>query len=168
MSLRYEPLSAAHAPELFPVLSPEIVWAHIEGSEERTLEEMGARYARVARGPAGSPGERWVNFALRLGDGALCGRVEATVHDAGGAAPWAEIAYLLGPAYWGRGLASEAVAWLMAHLREAHGVRELWAAVRPDNARSCRLLLRLGFRAAPRGVRPLASEDPGDLLFRHG
>lgn len=167
MTLRYEPLTAAHAPALFPVLSSSVVWTYVADSDERTLDEMVARYARTERGPGPDrPTERWVNFALRLPDGTCCGRIEATVHEAGSPAPWAEIAYLLGPAFWGRGLAQEAVAWLLTHLEEQHQVYEVWAAVQPDNARSCRLLARLGFQPVQPDAREVYSWDPGDALFR--
>jgi RimJ/RimL family protein N-acetyltransferase len=49
------------------------------------------------------------------------------------------------------------------HLAD-HGATELWAAVRPANTASQRLLARLGFHRAP-VVRPLASFDPGDDAF---
>ena len=42
---------------------------------------------------------------------------------------------------------------------------EVWAATRPENAPSRRLLAALDFRECPPS-RPLASWDPGDLTFR--
>jgi RimJ/RimL family protein N-acetyltransferase len=88
-------------------------------------------------------------------------RLEATSYGA-----WAEIAYLVGPAYQHRGYAREAVRWLVDHLR-ANGVVEIWAAAHPDNARSIALLEALGFsRAAP--ARQIGSYDPGDVVYMLG
>jgi RimJ/RimL family protein N-acetyltransferase len=162
--LLYEPLVEAHAAPLYPVLSPAEVWQHIWPSDATSVETLAARFRKMAAGPGDKrPGERWVNFAVRLRDGgAYCGRVEATVHADG---EWAEIAYLFGPMFWGRGYATEAVGWLRAHLREQHGVRELWAATTPGNAPSRRLLERLGFAAVEAPSRALLSADPGDLIY---
>lgn len=160
--LRYEALTPSHAPLLFPVLSAKEVWRHIGPSESATLEELAARFTRMAAGPPPEHAEeRWVNFAVRLADdGPYCGRIEATVHGS-----WAEIAYLFGPAFWGRGLATEAVHWLREHLREQFGVAELWAATRPENRASVCLLRRLGFIESP-PVHRILSADAEDLLFR--
>ena len=166
--LSYEPLRADHAAELFGPLTDARVWRHIGPPDSTRVDELAAEFARRAAGPGPDAGtERWVNYAVRLIDGyAYCGRLEATVHGT-----WAEIAYLFGPAFWGRGFASEAVSWLREDLRKCFGVTELWAAVRPDNERSLRLLRRLGFveRTPTDGAaaeRALRSADAGDLLFR--
>jgi RimJ/RimL family protein N-acetyltransferase len=156
--LEYEPLDVAHAEQLFPVLAPAAVWRYIGPSEAPTVTALQERFAQLSGPPA--PGERWENFAVRLQSGAYCGRIEATIH-----VDWAEIAYLFGPAYWGQGLATEAVSWLCARLEGEHRVREIWAATQPENHASRRLLQKLGFVSAPSGVRSLGSEDPGDLLF---
>jgi RimJ/RimL family protein N-acetyltransferase len=123
-----------------------------------TVAALHERIDRCARGPE-RPGERWYNFALlRVDDGTVIGRLEATSYGA-----WAEIAYLLGPAAQGRGYAREGVRWLLDHLR-GDGVTEFWAAVHPANARSIALLVALGFRRCE-PERPLGSYDPGDVVF---
>jgi len=55
-----------------------------------------------------------------------------------------EFGFLLDPAYWGRGLASEALAAFVER-RRALGSTELTADVDPRNAASIRLLERAGF-----------------------
>ena len=155
-----EPLAHAHADGLVAALADPSVGAFIGGPDVTTVEALHARIDRLARGP-GRPGERWLNFAVRVrATGVIAGRIEATVYGS-----WAELAYLLGPAWGGQGYAREAVAWLIAQLRAA-GVAEVWAAVHPDNARSIRLLEALGFVEAARGGRALGSYDPGDRVFR--
>jgi RimJ/RimL family protein N-acetyltransferase len=155
-----EPLSAIHAEGLHAALAHPDVERFLHGPSPTTLDAMRARIAHLLAGPPpGLAGERWWNFAVRLGtEHTVIGQLEATTYG-----DWAEIAYVFGPQWWGQGLASEATAWLVRHLAD-RGAPELWAAVHPANAASQRLLLRLGFdRAAP--ARPLASLDPGDDTF---
>lgn len=127
------------------------------GSSETSLEGMRTRVARVLAGPGANAAETWLNRTIRL-DGVIVGRVEATLH--GGIA---EIAYLLDPARWGHGYATEAVRRLLVEL-EGMGVVEAWAVVDPGNRRSIALLQRLGFVAAEPKL-PLVTMDPGDLAF---
>ena len=173
--LTYEPLAVEHAAGLFAALDDERVGAYIGGPDVESVDATRQRITRVNEGPpADRPDERWINHAVLLdvaGVGAtVIGRVEATTYG-----DWGEIAYLLGPQWWGHGYATEATAWMIDHLRDAHGVRELWAAVHADNAASMRLLERLGFVRVARPTRPLGSYDHGDVVFanpaglaRHG
>lgn len=156
-----EPLRPVHAPGLFEALDDERVGRHLGGPDVTTLDELVARLRRLERG-SGRDDERWINHAV-LRDGTVVGRIEATLHDG-----IAEIAYVFGPAWWGRGFATEAVAWLIDRLRIA-GHTDIRAAVAPANEASRRLLGRTGFRpiARPTSV-PLLSFDDGDLVVVHG
>lgn len=58
--------------------------------------------------------------------------------------PDVDIGYALLPAYWGKGYAEEATRATLAHAREDLGLRRLLAIVTPTNARSIRLLEKLG------------------------
>jgi len=156
-ALVFEPLGPEHATALFAVLGDARVWEHIQGGDGATEAQMRAVYARRAAG-SGTPGERWINHAVRLAGGPYLGRVEATVHVQEG---WAEIAYVFGVAHRGRGYARAAVRWLLEGLE----VDEFWACTSPANARSRRLLDALGFRQEP-SRRLLASWDAGDLTYR--
>ncbi len=155
-ALTFEPLGPDHASVLFPVLGDARVWEHLQGTDGSSEAQMRTAYARRAAGPI-RPGERWVNYAVRLVEGPYLGRIEATVHAEG----WAEIAYVFGLAHRGRGYARAAVQWLLDTL----GVDEVWATTIHANLRSRRLLAALGFSEAPQS-RPLASWDPGDLTYR--
>lgn len=94
-------------------------------------------------------------------DGAVIGRVEATVHDG-----IAEIAYVIGPRSWGHGWGTEAARLLLDHLA-SEDVTETWATAASGNVASCRLLRRLGFVETEAADAPqLLSYDVGDLVFR--
>lgn len=57
-----------------------------------------------------------------------------------------EIGYILARAFWGQGLAGEAVAALLDHCFGALAVNRVEALIDPDNAASVRLAERLSFR----------------------
>jgi RimJ/RimL family protein N-acetyltransferase len=153
-----EPLSHLHADGLVAALGNPSVSSYLNAPDVTTVEALHARIDRLQRGAP--DGEVWINFAIRrVDDGAIVGRVEATRYGA-----WAEIAYLVGPAYQRRGYATEASRWLLSQLA-ASGVHEVWAAVHPDNVASCMLLARCGFERRAGTPRSLASYDAGDALF---
>lgn len=60
--------------------------------------------------------------------------------------PCAEIAYHLSPAYWGRGIMTEASKAAVDWARD-HGVTEIEAFIEPENTASIALAKRLGLRA---------------------
>jgi RimJ/RimL family protein N-acetyltransferase len=176
--LRYERLTADHATALHRVLADARVYACL-GAQPPSLAAMTAEFAERARGPSPARAlrEHWLNVAVscRPTPGAdnsgnlvaptYIGRLEATIYR--DPTPWAEVAYLFGVPWWGQGLAHEAMRWWLTQLSDG-GVRVVWAAVAPPNARSLRLLQRLGFHERPASVAPsLGSYDAGDRVLRY-
>ena len=138
-----EPQTAAHAEEMFAVLSDPAIYEY-ENEPPRSLEWLRERFRKLEsrRSPDGE--EKWLNWVIRLSSGELIGYVQATVHRDGRAA----IAYELASAYWGRGYARKAVEAMIGELVQNHGVRTLTAVFKRENQRSRRLLERLGFAPA--------------------
>jgi RimJ/RimL family protein N-acetyltransferase len=165
-NLDFEPLTAAHADELLSILTTPSVLAFIDPTENPpTLEELRSEYATRANGPIETilPTERWFNMAIRLKapDSRAIGRLEATSYG-----DWGELAYLLGEDWWGKGLAFEAMCWWHDYLAGALPGTQWWATVHPENRRSIKLLLRLGYEEVNAIDRPkLQSYDLGDLCF---
>ena len=157
--VRLEELDESHTDGLFAALDHELVGQFIGGPDVTTPDELRARISQRRSGPPPGREETWLNFAA-LVDGVVVGRVEATLHDG-----IAEIAYVLGPRFWGHGYATAATADLIARLQQPH-VGSAWACVHPGNDPSTRVLSRLGFRQQPAssGV-CLLSYDPEDLVF---
>jgi [ribosomal protein S5]-alanine N-acetyltransferase len=58
----------------------------------------------------------------------------------------AEVGYLLGSPYWGRGYAQEALRAALGYGFDALELERVEADIDPRNAASCRLVERLGFR----------------------
>jgi RimJ/RimL family protein N-acetyltransferase len=105
---------------------------------------LSAEDAREAvSGPAG---QRWGSFLLEMrhgndgGEGAVVG-VCSLSRERGEL----EIGYLLLPRYWGKGLASEAVATVLAWVAEHLDDEQVIAITQAANTPSLRLLARLGF-----------------------
>jgi [ribosomal protein S5]-alanine N-acetyltransferase len=140
--LRLEPQVAAHAKEMFAVLSDPAIYEY-ENAPPRSLEWLRERYARLEsrRSPDGD--QQWLNWVIRLPGGELIGYVQATVFPTGRAA----IAYELSSRYWGRGLARAACEAMLSELAARHGVRDAYAVFKRRNHRSLRLLQRLDFVA---------------------
>jgi Acetyltransferase (GNAT) domain len=98
------PLTADHADALFPVLRDVHLWRFTEQEPPKTLAGLRERYQRLEsrRSPDGQ--ELWLNWALeRREDDRPVGLVQATVPIL---QSYADIAYVLGRAFWGRGLRS--------------------------------------------------------------
>ena len=137
-----EPQTAAHADEMYAVLCDPAIYQY-ENAPPASPGWLRDRYAKLESRRSGDGREQWLNWVLRA-DGAAIGYVQATVHG-----EVAGIAYEMGSAHWGRGLAQEAVRAMLAELAAHSGVRRFTAVAKRANARSLALLARLGFAPAP-------------------
>lgn len=156
-----EPQLAAHADEMFRVLSDPAIYEH-ENAPPPSVEWLRERFARLEsrRSPDGR--EQWLNWVLRLSSPPeLIGYVQATVQRGQRAA----VAYELGSGWWGRGLAHEAVWAMLAELTSRYEVRHFTAVLKRSNLRSLRLLERLGFSPATSEARALSQIEPDELLM---
>lgn len=162
--LTFERLGTEHAEGLHQALCNQPTYEHLGEAPPQDVSELAARFFRMAVGPPPDrSNERWINYAVRnQADNALIGRVEATLIGAR-----AEVAYVFGPQHWGQGFATEAMLEFQSHLQQSEGVTEFWATTIPQNTRSIRLLLRLGYTQIMKDWPPLLSYGDGDLVFAH-
>jgi RimJ/RimL family protein N-acetyltransferase len=149
-------LAVGDADEMAAVLGDPRLHDFI-GGRPATLEELRARYARPVAGRSPDGAEEWRNWIVRLRDGTAVGTVQATIAAEGAAA---EIAWVVGMPWQGRGLASEAAEGLVAWL-EARGVRTITAHVHPDHHASSKVAERAG-------LAPTGEQHEGELLWRRG
>ena len=135
--LTLEPITAAHADELAPVLDDAALHA-FTGGEPLAREALRDRYARL------EGAEDWLNWAVRAA-GQPVGYVQATV-----VGDVADVAWVIGTAHQGRGYAREAAAAMVAWLR-GQGVTTIAAAIHPAHAASNAVARHLGLEpGAPR------------------
>ncbi|WP_340385392.1 GNAT family N-acetyltransferase [Streptomyces sp. SS7] len=147
------PLRVTYATEMAAVLADPALHTFIGGTPS-TPEALRARYERLVAGSP-DPAVSWHNWVLRLtGEGCLVGTVQATL----GGTEHAEIAWVVGTPWQGRGLASEAARGLVRQLRQ-QGVRTITAHVHPDHHASAAVA-----RAA--GLSPTEEEQDGETVWR--
>jgi len=159
-SLTLEPQTAAHAEEMFAVLSDPAIYEY-ENEPPPSLEGLRSRFTKLESRRSPSGRERWLNWVIRLPSSELIGYVQATLHPDGRAA----IAYELSSAYWGRGLARRAVEAMITELVQRYQVCSLSSVLKRGNSRSMRLLERLGFSLASPERHAKHKVEPGELLM---
>jgi RimJ/RimL family protein N-acetyltransferase len=125
--LELRPLRPDDADDMVAVLADEALYAVI-GGRPPNPDELRERYGRQAVGHSRDGTETWHNWIMRRrDDGAAIGFVQATVVDR-----TAELAWLVGVAWQGRGYATEAAKAVVDRLA-ADGVRTVVAHVAPSH-----------------------------------
>ena len=158
--LTLEPQTAAHADAMYAVLCDPALYAY-ENEPPVSREWLRTRFEKLETRASASGDEQWLNWVIRLPSSELIGYVQATVA-AGGTA---YVAYVLSSAHWGRGLAREAVEAMIGELVDCYGVRSLLAVLKRENARSLRLLQRLGFSVATAHAHAEQQVEPDEVLM---
>jgi RimJ/RimL family protein N-acetyltransferase len=154
------PQIRAHAEEMFVVLSDPAIYTY-ENAPPASVEWLRDRFARLESRQSADGTEQWLNWVIRLEGTGLIGYVQATVRTDRSAA----IAYELGSAHWGLGLARRATAAMLAELIETYKVTTLYAVAKERNQRSLRLLGRLGFVAAGPDLRALRGVEADEAMM---
>jgi RimJ/RimL family protein N-acetyltransferase len=149
------PLQVEHAAEMAAVLGDPALHTFIGGAPE-TPEGLLARYERLVAGPS-DPTVSWLNWVVSLrAEGRLTGTVQATLTpDPLGSV--AEIAWVIGTGWQGRGIATEAVRGLVGWLDDKADV--IIAHVHPDHAASAAV-------AAGCGLVPTDEVVDGEIRWR--
>ncbi len=162
LRLRLEPQLANHAAAMFAVLSDPAIYTY-EREPPASVEWLHQRYVKLETRRSADGSEQWLNWVLRQADADLLGCVQATVQADG----HAFVAYELASAFWGRGLAREAVTAMIDELVAQYRVHTLVAVFKRANIRSRRLLERLDFAAATaEDVQRFKVEADEDLMLR--
>ena len=146
-SLVLEPQVAAHAAEMFDVLSDPAIY-EFENAPPESATWLAERFAKLESRVSPDGAEQWLNWVIRLPTGSLAGYVQATItRDR-----TAHIAYELASRFWRQGIGSAAVSCMLNELAVTYGVRTYVATLKERNYRSLALLRSLGFeRAGPHG-----------------
>ncbi len=137
------PLRMNDAEEMVAVLSSPELYTHI-GGEPPALDTLRRRYSRLVEGRSLDGTQEWLNWTVRLKDSEkpAVGTVQATATQAGRRA---DVAWVIGADWQGRGYGTEAAAAMVHALIEA-GVSWVTAHIHPDHAasaavaRACRLV----------------------------
>lgn len=146
------PLRAEHAEEMAGVLSDPALHTFI-GGEPDSPRALRARYERLVAGSP-DPGVLWCNWVLREREaGCLVGTVQATVSDG-----TAEVAWVVGTPWQGRGYAVEAARALVQHVIRTFPVHAVVAHVHPGHHASAAV-------AAAAGLTPTDELHDGEIRW---
>ncbi|MET9265812.1 GNAT family N-acetyltransferase [Amycolatopsis sp. NPDC004079] len=133
------PLSVSHAEEMASVLSDPALHTYIGGAPD-SLAALRSRYRRMTAGSP-DPAVSWLNWVIQVRDSGLAGTVQATVSGS-----VAEIAWVVGTPWQGRGIATEAarglVGWLLSQPVDA-----IIAHIHPENRASAAVAAAAGLTA---------------------
>ncbi|MGZ9810625.1 GNAT family N-acetyltransferase [Pseudoroseicyclus sp. H15] len=146
------PLVPGDAEGLFAAIGNEATYAALDLPPPARADVLRAQITRQQAGPPDG-GATWLNWAVRV-DCVVAGFVQATV-----TGEEADLAYVLGAAFWRQGLGERASRIAMAELAARHGVTRLIADTDEDNRASQALLARLGF--------VFDRQEGRDLHYRH-
>lgn len=135
------PLHVEHAEEMADVLSDPALHTFIGGTPD-TPQALRSRYRRVTAGSP-DPAISWLNWVIRLRDAScLTGTIQATVGPSG-SGPVAEIAWVVGTPWQGRGIATEAARGLVDWLG-GQQVRTVIAHIHPGHRASAAVATAAG------------------------
>ncbi|MCU0773782.1 MAG: GNAT family N-acetyltransferase [Ideonella sp.] len=154
---RVDDSAALHRVASDPEVMRHVEWAapRHPGETTRFLEGVDARWAAGVE-------HHWAVIAKA--DAAVIGSVAARRRGHA-----ADFGVLIGRDHWGRGLGLEAAGLLVGWLGRQPGLERVWAAPDAADARSHRLLGRLGFEAEGvlrrATVRPALGPSPRDALL---
>jgi RimJ/RimL family protein N-acetyltransferase len=164
------PIDAGHADEMAQVLADPELYAFIGGSAP-TRDELRARYERWIAGSP-DPDESFCNWVIEVSEpgpdaGRLAGTVQATITEVppegrreadGAGLREAEIAWVIGTGWQGRGYATEAARALVTWL-ERQSVSTVIAHIHPEHRASAAV-------AAAAGLSPTDQEQDGEIRWR--
>lgn len=155
-----EPLVAAHAHEMFSVLSDPALYV-FENEPPTSEEWLVRRYQSLERRRSADGKEKWLNWVVRLPSGELAGYVQATVLPSAAS----RVAYELSSRYWRRGIGSSAVMAMLEELRSEYSVHTFVAVLKSANFRSLGLLRSLGFSLASEQQGAEFGGEPDELVM---
>jgi RimJ/RimL family protein N-acetyltransferase len=145
--LELVPVRVEYAEEMARVLGDPVLHTYIGGAPE-SVEQLRSRYERWSAGSP-DPMVTWLNWVIRLrSDGHLTGTVQATIGPDGDRQV-AEVAWVVGAAWQGRGIATEAAAALVEWLVE-QPVHAIVAHIHPDHAVSAAVATAAGLAPTDR------------------
>ena len=143
-----ESLVEKHAARLFPLLQTELL-GFID--RPKALPDLEAQYRRWSARQSPDGTQVWLNWAARdrlTGD--YVGWFQATVFED----ETIGLAYVIFPAYWRRGFATEAVCWMVDRLRKNYAPRLFLVEMDRENISSIAVAEKLGFTRCEKGPSP--------------
>jgi RimJ/RimL family protein N-acetyltransferase len=150
------PLRVEYAAEMVRVLSDPALHA-FTGGEPEDEPALRSRYERMLAGSP-DPAVSWLNWVIRLREeGNLTGNAQATISPSV-SGPVAEIAWVVGTPWQGRGIATEAGRALVDWLG-GQSLHSVIAHIHPDHQASAAI-------AKAAGLTPTEERQDGEVRWR--
>ncbi|MGW7575664.1 GNAT family N-acetyltransferase [Streptomyces sp. NPDC054765] len=150
------PLLVEHAEEMATVLSDPALHTFIGGAPD-TPQALRSRYQRLTAGSP-DPAVSWLNWVIRLrAEDCLTGTLQATVSPSGHGLI-AEIAWVMGTPWQGRGIAIEAARGLVDWL-SGQPLQTVIAHIHPEHQSSAAV-------ATAAGLTPTDEWHEGEIRWR--
>jgi len=159
--LTFEALREDHADELYAGFGDPATYRFIPGRPPTSIEAMRREYREFSGGAPADSGETWLNWAVRESEsGCLVGKLQATKLSNG--LLW--VGYMFIPSATGRGLATEAVQWLIVELARRFPGSAPLAAVDTRNSKSIGVLQKSGFQLLRTEAAEIQGEPSEDFI----
>ena len=150
-------LAVDDAEEMVAVLADPRLYTFI-GGRPAGVDELRERYRRMVAGSP-DPEVAWLNWIVRLQPADVAvGTVQSTISPATGGRRGAVVAWVIGTAWQGRGIATEAAGWLIGWL-QAQGIDDITAHIHRDHLAS-------GAVARHCGLHPTDGLHRGEIVWR--
>ena len=139
--LRIEALRQSHATVVFPAQQDPSIYQYIP-ENALSLEELTRRYDFLEKATSPDGTEHWLNWIVFLKDtDIVIGTFQATIPADGDAS----IAYIVFPAFWKRGYATEIGNHMLSHIFKTYNPSTIIAEIDTRNLASLQLVQRWGF-----------------------
>ncbi|EHR70747.1 acetyltransferase, ribosomal protein N-acetylase [Burkholderiales bacterium JOSHI_001] len=155
-----EPQVAAHAQEMFAVLSDPAIY-EFENAPPESEEWLRKRYERLETRCSQDGTQKYLNWVVRLPSGRLAGYVQATVLPE----RISYVAYEFNSQHWRQGLGSDALQAMLRELHEQYDVTAFIAVLKARNYRSDGLLRKLGFVRASKEQEAQYRDEPDEMVL---
>jgi RimJ/RimL family protein N-acetyltransferase len=133
--------SVTHAEALFALLVDPGLYEFLDEEPPVSVEALRHKLARSESRKSPDGSEHWLNWVVRDQSSEVAGYVQATIAANGDT----NVAYVIGRAFWGRGLALRAVREMLHIVETQFEPRRFIVIAEKANTRSLRLAQRLGF-----------------------
>jgi [ribosomal protein S5]-alanine N-acetyltransferase len=161
-SLDIEPLEERHAAEMHEALLDPRLYPFIPENPPASLQQLETMFCRFLAGPPVDSGEVWLNWVIRERSFKACiGTLQATYF----ASSELWVGYKVVPAWWGRGVATAGVQWLLDELQARFPGVPVLASVDTRNLGSVRVLQKCGFELLRREDAELHGEKTQDFVY---
>jgi RimJ/RimL family protein N-acetyltransferase len=162
-ALSIEALEVRHAAEMFEALQDPRLYPFIPEKPPLTLDRLEAGFRDFCTGPPAGSGEVWLNWVIRdRASGACVGTLQATRFASGEL--WA--GYKVVPPWWGRGVGTAGLRWLLGELQRRFPGIPVLASVDTRNQASLRVLEKCGFEWLREEAAQLHGHATRDHIYR--